>query len=78
MIKYQNNYSSSFLFLDNLSNLFEMDLELRHLFSSNVFHMEFKFEEWPSIHTNSETVLKPYNGSIFGLKDKYDDIFPEK
>ena len=60
-----------------MSNLFEMDIELHPLLTSEVFQMEFYFDEWPSTHTNNEKVLKPYNGSIFSLMHKYEEIFPE-
>lgn len=39
--------------------------------------MEFDFDEWPDIHTNCTSYLKPYNNSIFDLRYSYSTIFPE-
>jgi|APSaa5957512535_1039671.scaffolds.fasta_scaffold215942_1 hypothetical protein len=40
--------------------------------------MEIKGEEWPHIHTNNESYLRPYNGSIFTVHEHYKMVFPEK
>ena len=48
-----------------------------HLLHSRILNYEFDFEEWPSMHTNDETILRPYNESIFDLRLAYDKIFTE-
>lgn len=60
-----------------MSNLFEMDLNLYSLLVSDVFMMEFTFDEWPNTHTNNDKVLKPYNGQLFKLMHRYLDVFPD-
>ena len=47
------------------------------LLSSKVFSVEFDFDGWPSTHTNSETILRPYNGSLFALRTSYSKVFPD-
>lgn len=40
--------------------------------------MNFDYDGWISNHTNNEEYLKPYNGSIFALRDSYRQVFPEE
>ena len=77
IVKYQNVYSSSFLFKKNLGTILERGIKIKNLLDSNVYNMEFDFDEWPSTHTNNQSFLKPYNNSIFELRNKYSQIFPE-
>jgi hypothetical protein len=46
--------------------------------NSKVFQYSFDFDEWPGTHTIKEKYLRPYNGSIFNIRDAYADVFPEK
>ena len=39
--------------------------------------MEIHSEQWPSLHTNSNAYLRPYNGSIFEVHEHYKNVFPE-
>ena len=47
------------------------------LLHSKIMNFEFDFEEWPSMHTVDETILRPYNDSIYDLRLAYTKIFPE-
>lgn len=79
IVKYQNNYSSSFLFEKNLPVIFALDgIQVGKLLSSRVFKMEIKCDEWPQIHTNDKSYLRPYNGSLFTVHENYKTCFPEK
>jgi hypothetical protein len=40
--------------------------------------MEFDFDGWPSIHDCDEEGVRPYNGSLFDLRDSYRKCFPEE
>lgn len=40
--------------------------------------MTIVYDDWPSNHYNEERVIKPYNGSIFGLRGNYKSVFGEK
>ena len=71
IVSYQNNYSTSFLFLKNLPQIFEIDIEIRPLLESKVFNLEFDFDEWPTNHINPDTVMRPYNDSIFKIRHAY-------
>ena len=44
---------------------------------SNVFQFSFDFDEWPGVHTNMTKQVRPYNGSIFELRQNYKIVFPE-
>jgi hypothetical protein len=45
------------------------------LLYSKVFNVEFDFDNWPGAHTDQSYRIRAYNGNIFDLRDKYDQIF---
>jgi hypothetical protein len=47
------------------------------LLNSNIYNFEFDFDEWPEVHHNDESFLKPFNDSIFELRYNYRTIFSE-
>ena len=51
--------------------------DLIELMSSDVFKYTFEFDHWPGVHSNTEKLIKPYNGSIFDLRTAYEKLFPE-
>lgn len=53
-------------------------IDVSHLLDSKVFNVNFDLDDWPSSHYNEAKVLKPYNGSIFNLRFKYKELFPEE
>lgn len=75
--EYQNNFVSSFLFIGNLGRLIGLNVNMQKLWKSKVFYMEFEFDAWPSIHSHDDSYIRPYNGSLFDLRDHYREIFPE-
>ena len=77
IVKYQNNFASSFLFNKNLPLLIQKGITVANLMSSNVFEFSFDFDEWPGIHSNMSKLVRPYNGSIFELRQNYKVVFPE-
>ena len=54
IIKYQNNYVSSFLFLKNLQILVQKDIHIQGILESDIFNMRFDFDAWPGNHVNNE------------------------
>jgi hypothetical protein len=68
---------SSYLFEKNCINLINLGVELTPLFDSDVFNYTFDYDQWPSTHVVREMEMRPYNGSIFEIRDKYRDIFFE-
>jgi hypothetical protein len=36
----------------------------------------FDFDEWPATSENEDTVMKPFSGSLFGLRSNFEQIFP--
>ena len=66
--KYQNNYTSSFLFSKNLPEIIAKGIPCAKLLESQVFYYRFDYDEWPSIHTNDFDINRPFNGSIFSLR----------
>jgi hypothetical protein len=43
-----------------------------------VFQFHFDYDEWPSQHTDFHSYIRPFNGSIFNLRNSYREVFPEK
>lgn len=78
IIKYQNNYTSSYLFQNNLPNLLKKGIELSALFASDVFTFKYDYDEWPTTHTDPESYIRPYNGSLFRLRENYKKVFHEE
>ena len=78
IVKYQNNYISSYLFLKNIPTIMDKGIPTSELFKSNIFVMKIDFDEWPATHTVQEKFLRPYNGSIYDLRNDYSNIFHEK
>lgn len=76
IVKYQNSYISSYLFKTNLPSMLEKGVPLEKLLSSKVFLIEFDYDEWPSIHHDDTYDIKPYNHSVFELREYYDVTFP--
>jgi hypothetical protein len=78
IVKYQNNYVSSFLFLKNINILIEKGVLVSSLFNSEIFYYQFDYDEWPSSHTDSVEYIRPFNDSIFNLRTSYNKIFHEE
>jgi hypothetical protein len=78
MVKYQNTYVSSFLFRKNFFELIQKGVKIAHLISSDIFCFSFDFDEWPSTHFDSQTYYKPYNKSLFDLRDCFKEVFTEE
>jgi hypothetical protein len=78
IVKYQNNYSSSYLFKKNLPSIMDMGVEVQYLFDCKVFSFDFDYDEWPSTHTNEEMYMRPYNYSIYSIRQHYKTVFPEE
>jgi len=77
MVKYQNNYTSSFLFAKILPRIIHKGVEVAALLNSNIFTYQFDYDEWPTTHTDQSLYMRSYNDSIFELRKKYRDIFWE-
>jgi hypothetical protein len=39
--------------------------------------MQFDFDEWPATHTDAGKYIRPFNGSVFSVRDEYENIFPD-
>jgi hypothetical protein len=69
---------SAFLFSRNFPLILEKGIELTALLESNVFLYHFDLDEWPSTHTNDQRIIRPYNNSLFNLRQHYLTTFPEE
>ena len=76
--KYQNNYVSSYIFMKNIPKFLDKGISVGALFESEIFNMSFNYDEWPTAHTNKETIIRPYNESIFQIRKHYNTVFHEK
>lgn len=61
-----------------MDKLINKGVEVSPLLNSNIFAFQFDYDEWPSTHTDDDSYLRPYNGSIFELRKKYSEIFFEE
>jgi hypothetical protein len=58
--------------------MIEMGIEVLNVFDSKIFNFTFDFDEWPSIHTNEDSCLRPYNDSLYKIMSSYSIVFPEE
>ena len=77
IVMFQNNFVSSYLFEDNLLLLLEKAIDVNRLLNSKVFQYQFDYEGWPRVHQDTDQQIVPYNGSIFKLRNVYDEVFPD-
>ena len=77
VVKYQNNWVSSYLFRNNFFVMVKNNIEVAELLASNVFQFTFDYDEWPSLHTENNKLVRPFNGTIQSLRNSYEEIFPE-
>lgn len=63
--------------MKNLTILLEKGIAVGDLFASDIFIMRFDNDEWPGAHTNEESILRPYNNSIFEIRKHYRKVFWE-
>lgn len=52
IVKYQNNYVSSYLFQKSIIKLMEKGIHCCNLMDSDIFSFKFDYDDWPSVHTN--------------------------
>ena len=52
-------------------------VRLTELFASEVFSVTFDYDEWPGNHNDPSECIRPYNNSIFMVRQSYSDVFPE-
>lgn len=77
VVKYQNTYAFSFLFEEDMHLLLEKGIKVTSLFESKIFIYTFELEDWPIIHDDYSSCIRPYNGSKFDLEGKYNQVFPK-
>ena len=75
IIKFQNNFISSYLFTKNMPVIIEKGISVHSLLDSKIFTVTFDFDDWPQTHYNDEKCIKPYNGSYFHLRDAYRAVY---
>ena len=57
--------------------MMDKGVNMTPLLASGIYNYTFDYDEWPPISTNTVSLLKPYNESIFKLRYKYPQVFPE-
>jgi len=77
IVKFQNNFVSSFILNKNLPVIMSKGIAVSHLLKSKVYCIDFDFDDWPSTHFNDEKCIRGYDGSFFQLRYKYKELFPE-
>lgn len=66
------------MFTRNFTKLQSKGISVAELLGSEVFIYKFDYELWPQNHTDDEDYIRPYNGSIFDLRNAYSKIFYEE
>lgn len=61
IVKYQNNFVSSFLFTNIMIKLIEKGISVHDILASNIFNVVFDYDQWPSTHSVKTRLIRPYN-----------------
>lgn len=77
IIKYQNNFVSSYLFLKSFPILMEKSIAVKPLLDSGLFSVVFDYDDWPGNHTNDEECIRYYKESFYQLYKHYETVYPE-
>jgi len=77
IVKYQNNFVSSYMFLKNVPVLLDKGIALHDLLDSKVFNVVFDFDAWPGNHNDDEECIRAYTGSFFDIRQSYNEIFSD-
>ena len=48
---------------------------LKPLLESAIINFSFDYNEWPSTHADTTRMIRPFNGSLQGLRHEYSKIF---
>lgn len=75
IVKYQNSYVFSFLFDGLLIKLLNKGIKVTQLFESDIFCHSFEYDDWPVVHSAEDSLIVPYNNSIFSLSGSYKQVF---
>lgn len=75
--KYQNNSTSSYLMVKIVPKCLDLGVSMTNLFQSNIFLVNFDFDDWPGNHNFEDDCIRPYSGSLFDIRFQYRNIFPE-
>ena len=51
---------------------------MAQLLDSDIFEYTFDYDEWPGVHYNEDSFLRPYNESLFYVRFHYKSVFPEE
>ena len=54
-----------------------MGIAVKPLFDSKIFRFDFDYDEWPGNHSNEESLIRPYNESLYSIRRHYRTVFPE-
>ena len=78
VVKYQNMFTTSFMFTKIMPSLLDKGILISDLVDSKIFGMRFDFDGWPSTHTEEDKLLRGFSDSLFTLRYKYKEVFPEE
>lgn len=53
----------------------EKGVSILPLLESKILRYEFDYIEWPSTSKYNDHVSKPYNGSLFEIKNNFSNVF---
>jgi hypothetical protein len=77
LVKYQNNFTSSYQLRVTITEMIEKGLTIKKLLDSSIFSYQFDFDQWPGNHICDSEEIRPYNGTIYDIAVSYKNVFPE-
>ena len=51
--------------------MLEVGIDLSKLVNSQIFCYNIEFDNWPAVHSDPKTYVRPYDGNILDLRYKY-------
>lgn len=58
-------------------DLLDKGANLTGLFNSKIFNVVFDYDEWPATNTNTQSMIMPYNETMFNMRFQYPIVFKE-
>lgn len=75
MVIHQNSYVYAFIVEEILVEMINKGVTMKKLLNSNIIMTRFDYDEWPSLHSDTNKVIAGYNKSVFKMRYEYSNVF---
>ena len=75
MVVHQNSYVYAFIIEGILVEMINKGVTMRKLLNSNIIMTRFDYDEWPSLHSDTNKVIAGYDKSVFKMRYEYSNVF---